>query len=55
MWWESSGDRSGEGSLISLVVQGMGGFEGKRMERTQNCLEFPQSKFDNLRNGMPGE
>lgn len=55
MWWESSGDRSGEGSLINLVVQGLGGYEGKRMERMENCLEFPESRYDNLRNGMPGE
>ncbi|GAB7356357.1 hypothetical protein MBLNU459_g7145t2 [Dothideomycetes sp. NU459] len=55
MWWESSGDRAGEGSLINLVVQGLGGFEGRRMEKRENCIEYPESKYDNLRNGFPGE
>lgn len=55
MWWESSGDRVGEGSLITLVVNGMGGYQGKNMQKVDNCLEYPQSKFDNLRKGFPGE
>lgn len=55
MWWESSGDRTGEGSLINLVVAGLGGFEGKRMERGGNCLVYPGSRYDNVRKGFPGE
>ncbi|KXS97728.1 hypothetical protein AC578_8857 [Pseudocercospora eumusae] len=57
MWWESSGDRpASEGeSLINITVQGLGGYEGKHMEQVQNVLEYPESKYDNLRNGMPGE
>ena len=56
MWWETSGDRSckEEGSLINIVVQGLGGFEGRHMERRENELGYPESKYDNLRNGCPG-
>lgn len=57
MWWESSGDHPinhGE-SLINITAQGLGGFEGRHMEQSQNCLEYPESKYDNLRNGMLGE
>ena len=57
MWWESSGDHSpthGE-SLINITVNGLGGFEGKHMEKAENCLEYPESKYDNLRTGMQGE
>ena len=57
MWWESSGDhRSNHSdSLINIVMQGLGGFGGKHLEHRPNVLEYPESKFDNLRNGMPGE
>ncbi len=56
MWWETSGDSSDPSkSLINIVVQGLGGFEGKHMEHRENILDYPKSKYDNLRNGMPGE
>lgn len=57
MWWESSGDHPSNHSesLVNIVVQGLGGYEGRHMERRENCLEYPESKFENLRNGMPGE
>ncbi|CAD0053130.1 unnamed protein product [Aureobasidium pullulans] len=55
MWWESSGDRTGEGSIISMVVNGVGGYGGKHMQKVENCLEYPHSKYDNLRKGFPGE
>ncbi|EMD00056.1 glycoside hydrolase family 18 protein [Baudoinia panamericana UAMH 10762] len=57
MWWETSGDQpiSQPGSLIRIVVEGLGGFEGRHMERADNVLQYPESKYDNLRNGMPGE
>lgn len=57
MWWESSGDHPanhGE-SLINIVVQGLGGYEGKHMEKKNNQLEYPESKYDNLKAGMPNE
>ncbi|KXS97846.1 hypothetical protein AC578_7634 [Pseudocercospora eumusae] len=52
MWWEASGDRpiSDGGSLIGTVTKGLGG-----LETSQNVLEFPDSKYDNLRRGMSGE
>lgn len=57
MWWETSGDHppNSSESLINLVVQGLGGYQGKYMEHKANVLEYPESKYDNLRNGMPGE
>jgi chitinase len=55
MWWESSGDKPGNESLINVTVQGLGGYGGKHMESSENCLEYPGSKYDNLRKGMPGE
>jgi len=57
MWWESSGDEpiTQENSLIRVVVDGLGGFEGRHMEHMENVLAYPESKYDNLRNGMPSE
>ena len=58
MWWESSGDKGGktgsaeEGSLIGTFVQQLG--SGKLLQ-VPNCLEYPYSKFDNMRKGMPSE
>ncbi|KAL8704075.1 MAG: hypothetical protein Q9201_002775 [Fulgogasparrea decipioides] len=48
MWWESSGDRKGEGSLIGTVVKGL-----KDLDKSSNNLEYPDSKYDNLKKGMP--
>ena len=55
MWWESSGDRTDERSLTALTAAGLGGYEGKRLDGTRNVLHYPESKYDNLRKGMPGE
>ena len=42
MWWESSGDHPGNSSdsLINIVVQGLGGFEGRHMacRHVQCCM-----------------
>lgn len=52
--WESSADRNlGEGSLVEAFVRQSGGLE--RLDVRQNELRYPESKFDNLRNGFPGE
>lgn len=49
MWWESSGDKScGQGSLIEMFLHGCGGHS--RLEEMPNCLDYPESKYDNLRN-----
>jgi len=56
MWWESSADGKeghGEGSLIARVVGVLGGSNGMRMEKRENELEYPDSKFQNLREGFP--
>ncbi|KAJ1326096.1 Glycosyl hydrolases family 18 [Microdochium nivale] len=53
MWWESSADFAAgdDKSLISTVVKGLGG--AAALDGTQNCVAYPQSKYDNLRNGFP--
>ncbi|KAI4196331.1 MAG: hypothetical protein LQ346_003238 [Caloplaca aetnensis] len=48
MWWESSGDKKGGESLIGKVVDGL-----KNMDKSKNTLEYPESKYDNLKKGMP--
>ncbi|KAF2087174.1 glycoside hydrolase family 18 protein [Saccharata proteae CBS 121410] len=55
MWWESSGDKTGEDSLIRQVVSKLGGPDGGRMEQRPNVLHYPDSKWENLKKGMPDE
>jgi chitinase len=57
MWWETSGDqpRSSNNSLIVKVAKTLGGYENSDMEKSENCIDYPQSKYDNLRRGMPDE
>ena len=33
----------------------MGGSGGRNMEQRPNTLEYPESKYDNLRKGFPDE
>lgn len=47
MFWEASGDRKGSGSLIGTSRQALGA-----LDSTQNCLTYPDSKFDNIRNNL---
>ncbi|KUJ14754.1 glycoside hydrolase family 18 protein [Mollisia scopiformis] len=47
MWWESSADKQGGESLIGNVVSVFG-----ELERKKNCIEYPHSKFENLRKGF---
>jgi len=49
VFWEASGDRSGDGSLIGTVMNQMG-----RMDSSRNLLSYPISQYDNIRAGMPG-
>lgn len=57
MWWETSGDHptSSKDSLITIAAEGLGEQGGHHMENSENFLDYPQSKYDNLRLGMPGE
>ncbi|KAL4939409.1 hypothetical protein BDV06DRAFT_231078 [Aspergillus oleicola] len=52
MWWESSGDRAvgSGGSLIETLVDSFGGFGN--LENSENHLEYPQSRYENLRKGF---
>jgi chitinase len=47
MWWESSADRQGGESLIGCVVDCLG-----TLDKTTNCLNYPESKYENLRKGF---
>jgi chitinase len=51
MWWEVSMDKVGKESLIGTTVKTWGGNGG--LEKSENHLVYPQSKYENLRNGMP--
>lgn len=57
MWWECSGDKGGkdanaaDGSLIGTFVDGVGGVDA--LDQTLNVIEYPESKYDNLRAGFP--
>ncbi|KAI0533177.1 glycoside hydrolase superfamily [Xylaria digitata] len=51
MWWESSADKEGEESLIANVVDVLGGPDG--LDKTENCIDYPESKYENLRAGFP--
>lgn len=59
MWWESSGDKTqdeaeGKGaSLVETFIKAVGG--RCVLEESRNCLHYPESKYDNLRKGFPGE
>lgn len=48
MWWESSADGAGERSVIANVVDVFG---GAALDSKLNCLQYPESKYDNLKNG----
>ncbi|RDL29976.1 (Trans)glycosidase [Venustampulla echinocandica] len=50
MFWETSADRDGSQSLIGTIAGKFG-----NLEQSQNCLTYSGSKYDNMKNGMPGE
>jgi len=50
MFWESSGDRTGSGSLIGAVAGTL-----VTLDQSVNLLSFPESQYANLAAGMPGE
>lgn len=53
MWWESSADKPGRESLVANVVDVLGGRAA--LDAKPNCIFYPHSKYDNLRNGFPGQ
>jgi chitinase len=67
MYWELSGDKGvprpdmekGPGkeqvpghSLVHAMLKAMGGRAA--LESSHNCLHYPNSQFENVRNGMEG-
>lgn len=51
MWWEMSGDRNDSKSLISTVVDQLGGINA--LDHSQNELSYPASIYENIKAGMP--
>ncbi|KAK4128686.1 glycoside hydrolase family 18 protein [Parathielavia appendiculata] len=49
VFWETVGDMTGNGSLVSALAGGMG-----RLETAENWLSYPESRYQNIKNGMPG-
>ena len=47
-FWEASGDKTGTSSLVRIMAEGVGA-----LAQSQNQLDYPESQFDNIRNGMP--
>ena len=47
-FWDASGDKKGDQSLVQILAKN---FEGKLL-RKQNMLSYPQSQWDNIRNGQ---
>ncbi|KAL1892368.1 Chitinase 4 [Sporothrix stenoceras] len=50
MWWEASGDREGPASLVKIMANALGG--PANLKQQQNCITYPESPYDNLRNGF---
>lgn len=51
MWWESSADKEGDESLIGTVVGALGGPDG--LLKGENCIDYPETKYENLKAGFP--
>lgn len=56
MWWESSSDKAGSESLIGIVVDKFSTSEKSGgLQKKENCLEYPQTPYDNLRDQFPND
>ena len=53
LWWESSGDKAGEESLIGTVAGELKKCGG--LDQTENWLKYPTSQYDNVRSVMNGK
>jgi len=47
-YWEASGDRTGSASVVAGVHRTLGS-----LEKSQNLLKYPTSRYANIRNNMP--
>lgn len=47
-FWEASGDRTDDRSLIKTMAAQLG-----HLDASENNLWYPTSQYDNIRNGMP--
>lgn len=50
MFWEVSGDKTGDDSLVATVVKELG-----KLEKSKNHLSYPESQYENIKNCMKGE
>ncbi|KAF9878725.1 chitinase 1 [Colletotrichum karsti] len=49
MFWEASGDKLGDESIVRNMATWMG-----KIEHSKNLISYPVSKYDNIRNNMKG-
>ena len=45
LFWEASGDRKGEGSLTSLMAKDLGGEDFSGLDRSENTVVYPMSRY----------
>ena len=50
MFWEASGDKTDDASLIKIAYNGQGG--DAALDKTENNLKYPASKYNNIKNGL---
>ncbi|KAL8243860.1 hypothetical protein R6Q59_010118 [Mikania micrantha] len=54
MWWDASSDKpKGQGSLVEAFITAIGG--SSKLDQQDNCLSYPNSKYDNLKNNFPNK